>query len=1649
MTVSLLYWFGCTKHTTFTMKCDENMVVPHFTHSLCVSSPCSLVTTTVDLVEEPLWLFELLKQVCTSLDIVVICNSKVIQPAGSNPPIIFDLDVAEFVRSFCLPCESKSVEHLSLLQTIRPAPQDPNQHELSALKSSLRSGWQSGHVVICSTDGAVLLDGATRVFLLNHISSSGVSGTLQLPVVCCLQQTPAWIINAIIVLLSQSDDRRTWSPSDTLNLASFQIESLRQCQQEVKQTAIRRLRKEKVFKGVEEFIDIASVVQSRDLCSEIARNLVLKNGSVYFFKNLSTKFFLEHCKRVSAGSVFMRKPCQELMSHFVSNLQSQTVPAVLHDMFKCCEHDSIRYGIRVEHTHSVGTVLRLVLKWNSDKMRHESKSHYVSASQQYNRFEFKDRNQNSLIASKCVASLVPELGCMQGTANTAWLCVFPKHSVNVTALDSFVEEESITVCDKETTVDLRTNDSMVLANSQKGIVSERERVTPLRPQRNWKPCLSDELKHELWLSLVSVEYNFQTLWHYIAEHQSDLLSFESKMEARLQSLFLYHADLYRDNRFSEIGAMLITKSMNIQKGSNVTPPQKALLLQFFKQYRWFLTPVLWNRAELLFLLVCVFDPRLLFVQVIQNDAKSQIDKRQNRGIALSSNFLTGILLQRLVDFDLLNWSPSCEAIVVDSNGSCMQYFQAQRTIDCFKAMSPLKVISVSNAPAALSCNGLYTQISEHLFAQNVAYPQNGDQPEPRIIQVTEGRWCFKLLLAHGVDCWLMRQAESDVSQHPEDVQSWQVALTGREGDYSACSVGITEEKPENAFEFDFGSGGGYVRAEHDSQDFISTPHKKRQKYADRNAHQDSPEIDAHCEIVSETSVVDSPMSVFDGPLCALFCLMFGTSLGLSDCSMQIPIGACIMSNFFVPHRDPFCFINRRALQLFNFNQEFSKKNLERRFRVLACSKQRQAHGRVDFYDLSLLHNLSTFDISPGIRLCPLERSHIVFRNEWVYTGDVNLDNEPNGFGSMCFTSDNESVQCGFFQNGFFIRACDSSDSAVVATRHVNTLFLLLQVLACGSNASSVVADDTDVEKTFLASLKALEQYLHHVSFTVLENLFDATTRLPTGLRISSCPSNSLKSTVQTFFRRLVVSKRSSSRADDSVPVNFDDASFDEASFAVQHIHTENAVGHSTVALGDETVGHLRSDTVDIDDGHLSLDYVNHDLPPSINVHALLEPNLSSSLQAAPSAALPSHILKQFILKKYAFKYFSCDDLSRHSELEINSQELNSALQSLCDERFLCPHSTEKDLLCISIDKRQWSDFTLIFPDKSCVNVLHKDCGIWLNSTIGLPSDAEPMPFKCFSIHVALSYSAISGTIVSPWQLETYMQYRFQQFRTALEFIQGSDFATQLMTEKVTAANLHHNYTQIDLDHVANSAFWLDMNRLQELANSGGPENYVSMWAFLFLPLEFLQYNYLVINTRAQSDNPASADVVGGCFHFISDNHKADTITLRFEGSESGHFSSLSFLNPQQCFAVTTKIISEVNTTQIKFKKVRTEIWDTIADIFVDVSLENFSSNLRPQFQWRIPETDVIIISDDLQRLGGSQCSPGFDFVGLQNPNAVLCAFNSLLQAWFYIVPFRNAVLSSTSQDNSLNRLKTVFHCLQKRRRDICVNVIVFIIVIWI
>lgn len=126
--------------------------------------------------------------------------------------------------------------------------------------------------------------------------------------------------------------------------------------------------------------------------------------------------------------------------------------------------------------------------------------------------------------------------------------------------------------------------------------------------------LSDVLKHELWLSVTSaVEFNVQTLWYYIKAEGSDAASFALKMETRLKSLCLYHADLYSDSRFNELGSRLISDAKSIRKGFKPTGLQKLLLHFHLIQFGWFLTPVLWNCAELLFLLTTVFDPRLIHV----------------------------------------------------------------------------------------------------------------------------------------------------------------------------------------------------------------------------------------------------------------------------------------------------------------------------------------------------------------------------------------------------------------------------------------------------------------------------------------------------------------------------------------------------------------------------------------------------------------------------------------------------------------------------------------------------------------------------------------------------------------------------------------------------------------------------------------------------------------------------------------------------------------------------------------------------------------------------------------------------------------------------------------------------------------------------
>ena len=1151
MSVSLSCWWKANPQPSFlksntelfNIDCDDGMQFENFCSHVDWIDGATLVTTTVDSVEVPDWLLRLLQDVCKNKQNTVICNMTVIQASRSNDPFVFDIDVSEFVRSYCSSSQNyQSVDVLSLLATIRDPPTDADHQELQPLKGSLRAGWKTGHVVICSTDNRVLLDGATRVFLLNSMLSQGISVPDEVPVVKCLPFTPAWIINAMLVLLSEGKDRRIWSPGDTLNLASYQVDSLRYCGISFKNIAIEKMKFMKVFEGFREFIDLARIVNSREICSDLARNLAMKKNSLLFYNILSPKAAVDNCMKIVAGSAFTKGHCENLMGKFFKKLKDQSsgkpnstvVSDACNDLFRDFRTESLTYGIHVEYKHPIGNMRRLNLKWCSTNFRHQSKSHFVCASSQYSRFELWTVNPKVLIATKLVPSLVPALGCMQGNEKTAWLVESQGFmSVTVTALASdFMNEDD----------DCPQSEAKVAADVCASTVPETLSVQnkpEKRPRRasstpcvdkGWTPILSEMLKYELWLSLQSFDYN--SLWHYIHADGSDIPSFVVRMELRLKSLCCYHADLYRDRRFNELGSRLIEDARSIQKGHLPTLEQRKLLQRFCNEYGWFLTPVLWNRAELLFLLVYVFDPRLRFVHVIQKDAKSSTEHTQNRGMALCSNFLSQLLFERLKEFGLLSLKHKPgEAVVLDSNGSHLQHFQSRRTTDFFKAMLPQNVVLVSNAPAALSCNGLYTQISTTLYAQNVAYPQNEYQPQPRIIECIDGRWCFKHLLAHGADCWLMREArESSPNEQPIErilahCKRWE-AWRGYDGQsfHVAVDVDISQQHTlEPVFVFDFGSGGGCERIEYGPQDPDLMPQRR---HTDGDVQRDPCEFDRNGTIILETPPIFTPSdftqsetranalreqgesylpvhnktSPFDGPLGALFCLMFGTSLDFTDSNMKIPIGACLLFSFLFPHRGAFYdYINRR-FHLIILNEDFSRipaGNVEQRLRVLACSKQRHIHDRVDFYDLSLLENLSSHEISPDLHPFPLERFRIVFGDEWVYTGDVNLANQPNGFGTMCFPEGTEK-RCGLFQNGQFKKHCNLSDDEVVATRHVNTMYMSLNFLNIGPIANFVDAE------AFFDALQALNGFFscpNVVSAKVLTEMYSVVDSM-TATRLS-------------------------------------------------------------------------------------------------------------------------------------------------------------------------------------------------------------------------------------------------------------------------------------------------------------------------------------------------------------------------------------------------------------------------------------------------------------------------------------------------------------------------------------------------------------------
>jgi hypothetical protein len=631
-TVACSFWTPSNTSKVSTFNLSSNVTEA----SLCESigfSQCEGIffVFTLDIVEVPDWLLLVFKSLCRLKKCTVVCNTTVIREvsssdSGGSGDGVFKLDTRVFVHAYCSAPVSKSIAELSKLHTIRSPPELESQ-DLSYLQSSLVAGWRHDQFVICSSDEQTVLDGATRVFIYHAL---GTMPNLpdQLPCVYVLPNTPIWILNEILALLSQAGDRRDWTPGDTLNLASFQIQALASSLKLERDSAVRKMRQEKIFKTLPSLIDLALAAESREICSDLSKNVVMNaKGSLVFYHNLSIEKAVEFCKKIRAacGHVGLGHQVQEKVSEFCRLVSSQSfqkgkefasLSAICNKLFTQNMHASLEYGIQVTRSTSSGRVISK-LKWNSQLMRHVSASIYIRGVPQHNLFECWSSN-GTLLATKSVHNLVESLGCFQGTA--CWCCYGSCNSFEVSQLSQQVSEDSESGSSSESDPSVPDKPTpkpqpRPKPKSAPSLPAKKHRNDTFTPISTSK--FSFTVMHQFWSSLQSVEYDFQTLWQYLQYPDPDVDLFVSKIEHHLCQLLQYHADLYSDERFTALAPSLIGSASKIQKGAKLSTEQLRVLKEHIQRYGWLVTPVLWTRAELLLLLTAVFHPRLLFTHVIQ------------------------------------------------------------------------------------------------------------------------------------------------------------------------------------------------------------------------------------------------------------------------------------------------------------------------------------------------------------------------------------------------------------------------------------------------------------------------------------------------------------------------------------------------------------------------------------------------------------------------------------------------------------------------------------------------------------------------------------------------------------------------------------------------------------------------------------------------------------------------------------------------------------------------------------------------------------------------------------------------------------------------------------------------------------------------
>jgi hypothetical protein len=565
------------------------------------------------------WLKQLLSGYCLEHLCSIIFNMEFWKfLPGTNSIDVYPIDYATFIDAYCLRSNTLTIQQLRSIEALRYT----DDHDLKVLQSALAvNGWRQDQYVILNSDKTILLDGATRVFILAELLHKPQD---VVPVVICLASTPAWIVGEHILNLSQTLDRRKWTPGDALNLACYKFETMeKECVPDADfSAALRLLQKNSCFAPYSNLVNLAFRIRSRTLGNVLSRNISISDGAVKFFNKFTVEETIGFYDRVFHGWKHCSLPistCKDKAAQFVQDVSKTCKHSVsAHKKLNMQFNDeaffdnSRKFGVRVTKTEAGCVTSLFDLGWNSETFCHESSIARIQHFSQWQHWALIVEGVR--VATKAVlkSSCVPALGCMQGDAQ--WCCVNPRTSdgvsirYSVVALSERISHQSV-------------QEVIATPHSDTAVTSTK------RPRSDAQSTVRGNVKlfdirgmHHVMVALNSYSEDFKTMWNHLQDgfYSRSINDFLAKLELQLNQLLLYHATLYNDKRFAHMAPLLIADARNIKKGKVLSEAQLCLLRDFFVIYGWLETPVLWDRAELLLLLNYVFDPHLLFVHVNQS-----------------------------------------------------------------------------------------------------------------------------------------------------------------------------------------------------------------------------------------------------------------------------------------------------------------------------------------------------------------------------------------------------------------------------------------------------------------------------------------------------------------------------------------------------------------------------------------------------------------------------------------------------------------------------------------------------------------------------------------------------------------------------------------------------------------------------------------------------------------------------------------------------------------------------------------------------------------------------------------------------------------------------------------------------------------------